>query len=324
MSRVALNPVLGREVRQRMRGFRSFGAIFVFLGLLTVTVWLVYLGTKNSDPFSFDIERQTRLGRDMFEWLLTVMLLLVVFLVPGLTSGAIAGERERQTLLPLQITPLTPRSILWGKVMASLAFLVLMIAAAIPLFAICYQLGGLRFLVLVKGVAAIVAIGVLLAAMVVAISTFSKRVQTATILAYGFTGLLVIGSGVGYGAWALADGSTGDEFTSAPSVLLVPNPLVFVATATAGADLSSGDTVLSVIRRGVAESYASNGGWFSTPDKDARFAGSSDDGTFFVAGDDDGLPAHAWLASLGSLLVLAGGLFILAARRLRVPAESER
>src|SRR5205085_1967042 len=66
-------------------------------------------------------------GRSIYHWLLFVMLALICFIVPGLTAGAIAGERERQTLIPLQITLLSPRSIVFGKLLASLAFVVLLL-----------------------------------------------------------------------------------------------------------------------------------------------------------------------------------------------------
>lgn len=321
MSRV-LNPVLARELKERMRGLRSFLALLVFLGLATLTVWLVYVANQG-DSFGFDLERQTRLGRDMFEWLLTMMLLLLLFLLPGLTSGAIAGERERQTLLPLQITPLRPASILWGKVLAALAFVSLMIVAALPLFAVAYRLGGLALTDVVVGVAAVLVVGVLLATMVVAISTFAKRVQTATLLAYGFTLLLTFGSGIAYGVTALVDAGRGDDRATAPAVLLLPNPVMYVAEVTAGENIRTGDTPLVALRETLADAYSSNGGWLATPQQDARF-GDLDNAVFIDAVEDSGLPARAGLFSFLSLGGLAAGLFALAARRLRIPSESER
>ncbi len=98
-----------------------------------------------------------------------------------------------------------------------------MITAALPLFAVAYQLGGLAVVDIVAGVAAMVTVGVLVAAMVVAISTFTKRVQTATLLAYGFTALLTIGSGLAFGAVAWSSGARDDEAT-APAILLAAEP----------------------------------------------------------------------------------------------------
>lgn len=328
-----MNPVLAREVKERMRGLWAFVALMVFLGLLTLTVWLVYEANHSTDPFSFDLERQTRLGRDLFEWVLGIMLLLVCFLVPGLTAGAVAGERERQTLLPLQITLLSPRQILWGKVMASLAYLVLMVVAAIPIFAVAYQLGGVSLLDVMTGLVGVVVVGVLLATMVVGISSFAKRVQTATLLAYGFVFLLLFASFVAYGAAAVVDNNSGIDPADPPGALLLPNPIVFLADVTSGENVDVGSSPLQPVRQLLAESYSDNDGWFAWGG-DARSDQVVDDGSGGVFVSDPGLDqfgnttrpagAAAWAWSLGSMVVVALGLFLLGCRRLRTPAESER
>src|SRR5205085_6000411 len=89
-------------------------------------------------------------GRSIYHWLLFVMLALICFIVPGLTAGAIAGERERQTLIPLQITLLSPRSIVFGKLLASLAFVVLLVVAALPFLSVSFLLGGVAASEVVK------------------------------------------------------------------------------------------------------------------------------------------------------------------------------
>ena len=96
------------------------------------------------DPFSARRRRRefAAVGRSIFEWLVFFMLLLVLFLVPGLTSGAIAGERERQTLVPLQVTLLRPWQIVVGKLGASFAFLALLVVATAPLLVVAYLIGG--------------------------------------------------------------------------------------------------------------------------------------------------------------------------------------
>ena len=102
------------------------------------------------------------------------MTLLVLFFVPALTAGAIAGERERQTLATLQVTMLRTRAILIGKVVSALVFLVLMIVAALPVLSVAYLLGGLRLLDVVMGVVAVIVVAVLVATMVVAVSAFAN------------------------------------------------------------------------------------------------------------------------------------------------------
>src|ERR687897_3498024 len=132
---VTVNPVLRRELVERMRGRRTFIVLTIYLGVLAGILYLVYQTNRGTSASSFGAPVATQIasvGRGIFEWLLFFMLLLVLFLVPGFTSGAIAGERERQTLVPLQVTLLRPWQIVVGKLTASFAFLALLVVAAAP------------------------------------------------------------------------------------------------------------------------------------------------------------------------------------------------
>src|SRR5438874_1219300 len=121
----ALNPVLARELKERMRGKRAVVILTAYLAILAIAAQLIYRSASR-DRSTFivgpDPLAAASVGRSMFETLLTFMVVLVLFIVPGMTAGSVAGERERRTLAPLQVTLMSPRSILAGKLMASLAF----------------------------------------------------------------------------------------------------------------------------------------------------------------------------------------------------------
>ena len=145
-----MNPVIGRELTERMRGLRAFVALSIFVLLLTLTAFLVFEGSQAGQS-SFDLAERTRAGRLVFESVVLVMTVLVLFFVPGVAAGAIAGERERQTLATLQVTLLRPRSIIAGKIVAALAYLVLLVVASLPVLAAAYVLGGIRVTDIVRG-----------------------------------------------------------------------------------------------------------------------------------------------------------------------------
>ncbi len=316
-----MNPVLSRELRERMRTGRAFVVIGVFLLMLTLTAYLVYQGATTTGQIETDLGRQTRLGRDLYEWVLFVMLALVLFFVPGLTAGAIAGERERQTLLPLQVTLLRPRNILVGKVLAGMSFMLLLLFASLPVMMVAYLLGGIRPLDGLKGVGIVCVVAVLLTTMVTALSALTRRVQTATLLAYGFTALLVLLGPVLYFTMRVADGSHGNDVENPPAVLMVLNPISIVADATAGENTSlsgSNTNPLGWARDEVAKAKSiNNDSWFAWfPDDNFR-------AQFRIVNDRrEGTPA--WLVGTLGLAVVAGLLSTLAVRRLRTPAEAER
>ena len=229
--RVAVNPVLRRELVERMRGWRACLLLTAYLALLAGSLYLAYRAGRNdaTRPFDQSIDQVAGVGRGIFEWLLFLMFMLVLFLVPAQTAGLIAGERERQTLVPLQVTLLRPRSIVLGKIGAAMAFLVLLIVASMPLLAVCYLIGGMSVTEVLAGVSLVLVLGLVLACICTAISSFTRRVQAATVLSYGAVLLLLFGTLMVRQAANAYDSSRGTDPANAPSWLLLPNPLATVA-----------------------------------------------------------------------------------------------
>ena len=196
-----LNPVLARELKQRMRGRHVWLVLTLYLSVLAVILRWVYVAAAR-DTFNggIDLLASATAGRAIFQWLLFFMLLLVCFIVPGLTAGAISGERERQTMVALQLTLLRPRSIVAGKLLASLAFVVLLIIASLPLVTVPFLVGGVSMPEVMKGLCMVLATALTLACLTLACSALLRRTQAATVVAYGLTLGLVLGTLMIYGA----------------------------------------------------------------------------------------------------------------------------
>ena len=226
LRRSPLNPVLARELKERMRRRRSGFVLTVYLLLLSGALWLLYLGASAAGSDGPGALRLASLGRAAFQTLLFVMLILVCFIVPGLAAGGIAGERERQTLVPLQVTLLRPRSILLGKLAASLAFVVFLVVAALPLIGVSFLLGGVEPGEVVRGVAMVLAVAATVAALALTCSTLMRRVQGATVVSYALVAFLLGGTFIAFGAELLAqrEGPRGKA-----QLVLALNPLMATA-----------------------------------------------------------------------------------------------
>ena len=234
-----LNPVLARELKQRMRGRHVWLVVTLYLAVLAVILRWVYVAVVREDAFGggSSLLASATAGRAIFEWLLFFMLLLVCFIVPGLTAGAISGERERQTMVALQLTLLRPRSIVAGKLLASLAFVVLLIIASLPLLTVPFLVGGVALPEVVKGLWMVLVTAVTLACLTLACSAVLRRTQTATVVAYGLTLGRVLGTLMVYGAQQIPRASG----TPRPKPwILALNP--FAATADVVEGRSDSDT----------------------------------------------------------------------------------
>lgn len=233
------NPVLDRELKERLRTRRATIVITVYLAILALILYAIYRAEAGSQPefFGGPVASQAAVvGRNLFDAMVLVMLTPVLFIVPGLTADALTGERERQTLVPLQVTLLRPRSIVLGKVLASLAFVSLLVIATLPLLGISFVLGGVSVGQVARAVAAVLATGVVLASLAVCCSSIARRTQGAMILAYGTALFLAVGTPVIYGAQNAVSSQrsmNGGFDPPSPTVLLL-NPYVATADAVVG------------------------------------------------------------------------------------------
>lgn len=138
MRRGRISPVLSMEWRLR---FRSWKSILVLMLYLLAIGWVllqnVWFYTQQTGAFLPARSQQ------MFIILSSFQLLLIGVVVPGLSSGTISGERERQTLDILLTTPLSNVSILLGKLFSSVSFMLLVLVSTLPLYGIVYIYGGI-------------------------------------------------------------------------------------------------------------------------------------------------------------------------------------
>ena len=150
------NPVLTRELRASLRNARAFGLLALYVALLGAVVTANFPGDVNIDLQSDGGAR----GRDLFFWLFGGQIALILAILPALSTGALAQERERQTLQPLILTPLSPLQIVWGKAGGVLSLVGLMLLATLPLTSLCFLLGGVDTGMLVSAYATILGLAV--------------------------------------------------------------------------------------------------------------------------------------------------------------------
>ena len=353
MSRLAawVNPVLARELTERMRGLRAMvmmSAYLVVLGLVVVLVYRSESGAAGSFGASPVTELATA-GEGIFEWTLLFAMLLVLFLVPGFTAGAIAGERERQTLVPLQVSLLSPRSIVLGKIGSSVAFTLLLVLATLPLLTVAYLIGGVTLGDVLRGTGMVMFTAVGIAALSVACSTFMRRVQTATVLSYGVVLLLCGATFAAYFVADQIDSDGGFEPADPPRLILAPNPIVALADITVDGPEAFGEEFFAPsFGPGY---YGGNDGPLSglkelvTPDEgefvrfvaDVAFpftveeapAFGPDGEILFGGADRDGpLPGRRSLPLWAQHMLIMGAMamlsVVLSSVRLRTPAKTER
>ncbi len=201
--RLAQNPVMRRELLERWRGKRAFTVITIHVGVLAAfTLLLAWIGVR-----AMEFESQfggggggvvagsgPLLGRFLLENLLAVTMGLAMLLAPAYAATQISGERERQTLSLLRITLVTPGQIVLGKLVASVAWLLLLVMAAIPLTAIGFFLGGVELGQMARGLFTLLAMTIAVSAMGIGVSSLMKRSTPALVVTILVVGAISVGT----------------------------------------------------------------------------------------------------------------------------------
>ena len=177
--------------------------------------------------------------------MLIAMLVMAVgalmVLVPSVVGGSIASERDAQTLQPLQLTALTPGDIVAGKLVASMAYLLLLLLCLAPALTIPFLVGGVSLGGALKSFGVLLLICVELAAVALAVSAALRRAVTANITSLIITGALMLGPFVVMGFAFLAR-SRDDAFQSDVSVLRLLGSLSPVSLFSWVGTIGSADT----------------------------------------------------------------------------------
>lgn len=177
-----MNPVLKKELKTRMRTWRTPVMISLYVLVLSLLVLLVFADMI----FSYNGSRGMRLDnvKEMFFVFTIFQLLLLIFIVPATTAGSISGERERSTLELLICTRMSSISIILGKLFSSLAEVIILLISSIPVMSTFFIFGGVSpgNIILIFGFYFVTAI--LFGSIGIFMSAFFKKTSTSTVASY--------------------------------------------------------------------------------------------------------------------------------------------
>ena len=185
----AWNPIVANEYRTRMRSWRATFAVAVCV-LLLGGLGLGVAGALSGNAFLGEVN----VGLIVFAALTLFQAVLLTFIVPGLTAGSITGERERQTIDLLLCSRVSPFAVLWGKLLASMSFVVLLLVMFIPVYGLFLLFGGVDVLQMAKAFLVTVVSSLTLGTVGLLFSTISRRTVAAMVATYATAFALVFGT----------------------------------------------------------------------------------------------------------------------------------
>lgn len=154
----AINPIIVKELRQAVNGRFVAAALTLFLGISVVTIAIALIDSGGR------VEAEA--GADVLVGLNATLLGVCLFLLPLQAGWRFASERSDNNVDLMFITTIEPRSIIAGKLGATVMLAGLIYAACLPFMTLTYLLRGVDlptiFTMIVFGFSVVVG-GVMLA-----------------------------------------------------------------------------------------------------------------------------------------------------------------
>jgi ABC-type transport system involved in multi-copper enzyme maturation permease subunit len=173
------NPVLIRELLVTLRSPRSFVLQLLYVCVLGALVYFQW-------PAGEGGSRQVSPGvaRALFDIFFLGQFFLVTLMAPTFAAGSITGEKERKTYELLLASPLKPATILVGKLLSSLGYLVILIISSLPLMILCYLLGGLLLSEITRSYLVLILAAGTFGLLSIACSSYFRRTSSALVVSY--------------------------------------------------------------------------------------------------------------------------------------------
>lgn len=175
-----LNPILASAATRRMRSAKTIGILGAYAAVL-----LVVLAVCLNGFFQPEIRLpQLNDGIVAYQLVIVLQFALAVLVGPAMTAGAIAGERERQTLELLLVTNTGALRIALGKLLESCAFQALLILSALPVMCVPMVLGGVGLSQALLSALFLMAVAAAASSVGLLSSCIMRTTMGATILSY--------------------------------------------------------------------------------------------------------------------------------------------
>ena len=186
------NPVYKREIMVSARSFKLALMLLVFNGILALVALLNMYSNLAQVRMTAEVQYSSFL--DLYLFVAVLEFMMLIFIMPAITSGSISGERERQTLELMLTTKMKPSEIVLGKLASALSTVFLMIVSSFPIVSLVFVYGGVTLkdigLLLICYLASALFVG----SLGISCSAIFGRSTLATAVSYGLTALIVVGT----------------------------------------------------------------------------------------------------------------------------------
>ncbi|MCD4657349.1 MAG: hypothetical protein K8S87_07370 [Planctomycetes bacterium] len=135
-----------KETYQFSRRFTTYLIRFLYILVIFIFIALIYSGQLGEDMSSSALETKLEsFGRNLYYLIAWLQIILTVVLTPVIVCNAFVSETRENTLQLIQLTGLTDRSIVLGKILGKFLSLFLIILTGLPILFFAKLFGFIDF-----------------------------------------------------------------------------------------------------------------------------------------------------------------------------------
>jgi len=246
-----LNPILEKDLKTKMRGWRTPVLLSIYLLFLGGVLFLFFLANNQIFNYSGYSVFNPRIAVNAYNVIAIFQFSLLMLIVPAITATAISGERERQTLDLMLCSDISTWSIIIGKLIVSIAHIMLLVIASLPIMGTVFLFGGITFGEIMLMFLFYVITALMVANLGIFISTVFRKNVTAIIATYICLGILALGPVIAFVIWGIfyERQYNGEVTYSMITAFLFPSPGFGFSSFFAGTQSSVLGSALSEIQR---------------------------------------------------------------------------
>lgn len=189
---IKLNPVLQKEYTMATRSIKMIVVVIIFNAILAIFGFAVFYSIINTARYVGVVDYTSMIN--LYYVMAGIEFVMVALIMPAITSGAISGEREKQTLDMLLTTKMTPLKIVSGKLMSAIAIIMLLIISSFPILSLIFAFGGVTLSNLILMGLIMIVSAMYIGSISIMFSSILKKTSTASVASYGAVMTIYIGT----------------------------------------------------------------------------------------------------------------------------------
>lgn len=187
-----LNPVYKRESMVSARSFRVPMVLLVFNSILALVALLNMYSMLAQVRVTAAIQYSSFI--DLYVFVAILEFVMLVLIMPAITSGSISGERERQTLEMMLTTRMKPSQIVTGKLASAASIMLLLIISSFPILAMVFVYGGVTVRDIIMLLGCFVTVALFVGSIGIFCSAMVQKTTTATVITYIIVAVVIGGT----------------------------------------------------------------------------------------------------------------------------------